>query len=195
MKRFSIAIGILLCITLVMACVTVNIYFPAVEIQEAAEEIVEEARPEEPEEKGGALDRIRQRWYVSLLPLLQPGLAFAQVDINISTASIRALRASLAARFPSLREFYKRGALGESNGGYVVIRDQSGLNLKEKADLRRLVDGENRDRKALYIEILEANNLEKRFLPEVEGIFANSWTEKAPPGSWIQKGDGTWLKK
>jgi uncharacterized protein YdbL (DUF1318 family) len=175
-----------------MACVTVNIYFPAGEIQKAAEEIVDEARPEQ---KGSTLDRIHLRWFTCLLPVLGSGLAWAQMDIDISTPAIRALRASLAGRFDSLKGFYGRGALGENNQGYVEIRDQSGLSLKEKAALRRLVDAENNDRKALYLEILKANNLEARFLPDIETIFANSWREKTVPGSPIQKDDGTWTKK
>lgn len=195
MKRFSIAFAILSCLILIMACVTVNIYFPAGEIQQAAEEIVDEVRPEQPGEQGSFLDPVHLRWFTWLVPSLGPDVAFAQVDINISTPSIRALRASLAGRFNSLKKFYKRGALGENNRGYVEIRDQSGLNLKEKADLRKLAKAESRDRKALYTEILQANNLEARFLPEVEKIFANSWRKKAVPGSGIQKDDGTWVRK
>ncbi len=36
MKRLSIVFAILICLTVVIACVTVNIYFPAAEIQRAA---------------------------------------------------------------------------------------------------------------------------------------------------------------
>lgn len=195
MKRISIILAILVCVTIIVACVTVNIYFPAAEIQEVAEEIVEEARPSEQGGPDSSLDRIRFRWFTSLLPSLSPGLAYAQVDIDISTPSIRALRASLAGRFESLKGFYGRGALGENNRGYVEIRDQSGLNLKEKADLRRLTNAENSDRKTLYKEILRANKLEAQLLSEVEKIFANSWRGRAGPGSWIQSDNGAWAKK
>lgn len=195
MKRLSVVFLFLLCVTLVMACVTVNIYFPAGEIQRAAEEIVDEARPEQPGKEGGFLEPIPSRWLVNLLRFLGPRSAFAQVDINISTPAIRKLRTSLTNRFGSLRGYYSRGALGENNRGYVEIRDQSGLNLKEKGDLRRLAEAENGDRKALYMEILRANNLDTQFLSEVEKIFANSWRNKAVPGSWIQNENGQWVKK
>lgn len=196
MKRFGILFAILLCLILVIACVTVNIYFPAGEIQKAADEIVDDVRKgQQQDEKGGSLYRTRLRWLARLVPSLGPDVAFAQVDIDISTPAIRALRDSLGGRFESLKGFYSRGALGESNQGYVEIRDQSGLNLKEKANLRRLADAENRDRKALYTEILRANNLETQLLPEVEKIFANSWRNKAMAGSWIQKDDGIWARK
>ncbi len=194
MKRFSIFLVILVCLTLIIACVTVNIYFPAVEIQEAAEEIVDEARPVYQEKEGSSLTPPRP-WFVRVMQFIGPSVALAQVDINISTPAIRALRSSLAARFGSLKGFYSRGALGENNRGYVQIQDQSGLNLKEKADLRRLVDAENTDRGQLYREILKANNLDSQFIPDVEKIFANSWRNKAVSGSWIQKDDGSWVRK
>ena len=195
MKKVSVLSAILFCLILVIACVTVNIYFPAGEVQKAADEIVDEVRPGQ--KGGGSTSRFQTppRWSTRLSPFLAPGLAFAQVDIDISTPAIRALRASLASRFGSLKGFYSRGALGESNRGYVELRDQSGLDLKGKADLRRLVTAENRDREDLYTEIIKANKLEPRFLPEIEKIFANSWRNKALPGSWIQKDDGTWARK
>jgi uncharacterized protein YdbL (DUF1318 family) len=195
MKRFSIFFTILFCLTLVMACVTVNIYFPAAEIQKAADEIVDEVRQGQKGESGSYLRRAPLQWLARLAPFLGLRRAFAQVDIDISSPAIRTLKGSLAGRFTSIQEFYSRGALGEDNQGYVQIRDESALNLKEKANLRRLVDAENSDRKALYQEILRANNLETRFLPEVERLFANSWRNKAVPGSRIQKDDGTWARK
>lgn len=195
MKKFSMVSAILLCLMLIIACVTVNIYFPAGEVQKAADEIVDEVRPGQKGGEGTSLNQIPRRSFTRLAPFFAPGLAFAQVDIDISTPAIRALRASLAERFASLKGFYSRGALGENNQGYVELRDQSGLDLKEKADLRRLTNAENRDRKDLYMEIIRANNLEPRVLPEVERIFANSWRKKALSGSWVQNDEGAWVKK
>jgi uncharacterized protein YdbL (DUF1318 family) len=195
MKRFSIFLVILVCLTLIIACVTVNIYFPAGEIQEAAEEIVDEARPAQQEKEGSSLNSPPRLWFARVMQFIGPSVAFAQVDINISTPAIRALRSSLSARFGSLKGFYSRGALGENNRGYVQIQDQSGLNLKEKANLRRFAEAENTDRGQLYREILKANNLDTQFIPEVEKIFANSWRNKAVSGSWIQKDDGSWVRK
>ena len=68
------------------------------------------------------------------------------------------------------------------------------LSLKEKADLSRLVDEENRDRAALYTEIIKANNLDMGTLAEVQKLFANSWRGKSP-GGWIQQDNGQWVKK
>jgi uncharacterized protein YdbL (DUF1318 family) len=195
MKRFLVIVSILACFALIMACVTVNIYFPAAEIQRAADEIVDEVRQAEPGEEGSFFRKIRRPWLLRLASSLTPDSAFAQVDIDISSPAIRQLKDSLAARFGSLKGFYSQGNLGENNGGYVEIRDESGLNLKDKAKLRKLAEAEKADRKALYMEILRANNLDTQFLPQVEKLFANSWRNKAVPGTWIQGDEGTWARK
>jgi len=187
---------------LLVSCVTVNIYFPAAAIQKAADQIVEDVRkaPEEkpqptpeqtPEQKQDKGSGLLQRWRIGL----GPTVAFAAVDVNVSTPAIRAVRASMTGRFPQLLPFYGKGAIGETNNGYLAIRDTSALSLKERADLNRLVDQENADRRTLYTEIIRANNLAANTLPEVEKLFANSWRDKSSPGWWIQQDGGQWVKK
>lgn len=194
-KRFSVFSIFVFCLFLIIACVTVNIYFPAGEVQKAADKIVEEARPEPKKGGGSSLEPLHLPWLARLASLTRSGVAFAEVNIDISTPAIRSLRESIAGRFDSLKDYYRRGTLGEDNRGYVEIRDQSGLDLKQKADLRRLADAENRDRDALYKEIIKANKMDPRFKTEVEKIFSKSWRSKAIPGSWIQNDDGTWVRK
>jgi uncharacterized protein YdbL (DUF1318 family) len=187
-----------------VSCVTVNIYFPAAAIQKAADQIVEDIRktPEQPPDKAPEqkpedkkrdgtrlLDRLR-------LAHLGPTEAYAAaVDVNVSTPAIRALRASMASRFPQLQPLYGKGAIGETNTGLLAIRDTGALSLKEKADMNRLVGQENADRQALYTEIIRANSLDMSRLAEVQRLFANSWRDKSSPGWWIQSDNGDWGKK
>ena len=177
-----------------VSCVTVNIYFPAAAIQKAADEIVDDVRrmpPQDKEEKPGKTslgDRVR-------LVGFGPPPAHAAVDLDVSTPAIRGLRASMASRFPQLKPLYDKGALGEANNGLVAVRDPGALGLRERADLSRLVDQENADRRALYSEIIKANNLDPGTLGEVQRLFANSWRDKSAPGWWIQRDDGQWVKK
>jgi uncharacterized protein YdbL (DUF1318 family) len=117
------------------------------------------------------------------------------VDVNVSTPAIRALRASMAGRFPQLKPLYDRGAIGETNDGLVAMRDVAGLGLRERADATRLADQENADRRSLYSEIIRANNIDPGTLGEVQRLFANSWRDKSLPGWWIQRDDGHWVKK
>jgi uncharacterized protein YdbL (DUF1318 family) len=185
-----------------VSCVTVNIYFPAAAIQKAADQIVEDVRkapgqkppqpPEQaPEQKPDKGSRLERRWLIGL----GPTEAQAAVDLNVSTPAIRGLKASMANRFPQLQPFYGKGAIGETNNGYLAIRDTGALSLKERADVNRLVDQENADRRALYTEIIRANNLAMNTLPEVERLFANSWRDKSSAGWWIQQDGGQWVKK
>ena len=184
-------------ILFIAACVTVNIYFPAAAVQKAADEIVGDVRniekkdEQKPEEK----QKINKLFKEPKRLSWGPSVAYAQIDIEVSTPAIRALKDSMKERFPQLKPFYDRGNIGESNMGLLETRDLTGLNLKEKADLSRLVELENKERKALYTEIMKANKFGPEVLPQIQKIFANSWREKSQSGWWIQKDSGEWEKK
>ena len=186
-----------------VSCVTVNIYFPAAAIQKAADQIVEDVRktpeqkPDQPPEQKSD-DKKSNADPRSRFLLARFGLTDAHaaaVDVNVSTPAIRALKASMANRFPQLLPLYGKGAIGETNTGLLAIRDTGALSLKERADVNRLVEQENADRQALYREIIRANNLEASTLPEVQKLFANSWRAKSSAGWWIQSDGGEWSKK
>lgn len=94
-----------------------------------------------------------------------------------------------------MKPYYDMGAIGENNKGLVETRDISGLNLKQKAEINRLVEQETSDRNELYNEIMKANKFGNEMLPEIQRIFANSWRESSLANWWIQKDDGTWIRK
>lgn len=178
------------------ACVTVNIYFPAAAIQKAADEIVEDVRgtkdQKQPEEKkndkqSSLLDSIKK--------IIGPSEAYAQINIEVSTPAIRSLKQAMKDNYPQLKNFYDKGAVGENNMGLLELRDTGSLNLKEKADLNRVMAQENNNRNALYSEIMRANKLAADSLPKIQKIFANSWRDKSQPGWWIQNDQGAWQKK
>lgn len=184
---------------LLVSCVTVNIYFPAAAIQRAADQIVDDVRTAPaptPEQKPDQTPDKKSR--LEWLRVVAVGAAAAHaaaVDINVSTPAIRALKASMANRFSQLQPLYAKGAVGETSNGLVAVRETGALSLKEKADVSRLVDEENRDRTSLYAEIVKANNIDAGNLAEVQRIFANSWRGKSAPGWWIQQDNGQWAKK
>lgn len=178
----------------IVACVTVNVYFPAAEVQKAADRIVDdirtkdkEAPKENPAEKAGPTSRLDS--ILSIRP------AYAEVNIDVSTPAIRGIKESIKSRFAQLKTFYDRGAIGESNKGFVEARDTAGLNLQERSLVNKLIDQENKDRSALYSEIANANKLGPESVSQIKKIFANSWREKSQSGWFVQDDNGNWTKK
>lgn len=180
---------------LLVACLTVNIYFPAPEVRRAAEEIVDEtwgsaaARPTAASQPAPTQSSWNDLW--------QPARAWAQeADINVSTAAIRALKESMRTRAAELKPFLNAGQVGIGSDGFLVVRSLDGVALKDQAMMRRLVEAENRDRRALYSEIAKANKFGDERVPEIERIFAETWIEKAEKGWWVQKPPGgPWTQK
>jgi uncharacterized protein YdbL (DUF1318 family) len=174
---------------IVWACVTINIYFPEATVKKAADEIVEEVRKPAEKEKDQGAGRVLPASF-SFAPA-----AYAQQETEVSSPAIRALKESLRARFPKLQPFFERGSLGEANNGFVEIREEAGLSLKERADLRSFAKEENADRTNLYAEVAGALNIDSSQIPRIQKIFAESWIRNSQPGWWVQNEDGTWIKK
>jgi uncharacterized protein YdbL (DUF1318 family) len=172
-----------------VSCITVNIYFPAPEVRQAAEEIVEETwGPENPQPQG---TKVSSWW-----GLLGPARAEAQeADINVSTAAIRALKESMRQRADQLKPFLQEGRVGIGKDGMLAVRNLDGVPLRDQATIRRLVEAENRDRSSLYREIAEANDFGSDRIPDIQKIFAETWIEKAERGWPIEKPDGSWTTR
>jgi len=183
---------------LVSACVTVNIYFPAAAVERAADQIVKETwgGPAEPAKTPPQPQSFNP---FSPLRMASFGLVKAadaqETDINVSNPAIRALKDSIRERSNAIKPFMDRGNIGIGQDGLLVVRGTDGLNLKERADSKQLVDAENRDRENLYAEIAKANGIQKDSIPKIKVIFAKSWLDQARPGWWIQDTQGNWKKK
>jgi uncharacterized protein YdbL (DUF1318 family) len=183
---------------LLSACVTVNIYFPAAAVERAADQIVKETWG------SGAVEAPKKEQPQSSIP--RPGTALAmlslvseahaqEADINVSNPAIRSLKDSIKNRSALLRPYMDRGHVGITRDGLLTARSTEGLGLKERAEIQQLVDAENRDREALYVEIAKANNIARDAVPKIKAIFAKSWVEQARPGWYVQDAQGNWNKK
>lgn len=191
-------------IFIITSCVTINIYFPAAAVEKAADRIVDEVWGEQgkapgTEQKQKPQDKPESHLDNGLrraVSMFGPREAYAQqADINLSTPAIRALKDSIQKRADEIKPFMDRGNVGISNDGLLVIRSSDGLNLKDKAQLNRLIDAENRDRNALYAEIAKANNFSPDKVSDIKKIFAGSWIKNARDGWWIQNPEGKWSRK
>jgi uncharacterized protein YdbL (DUF1318 family) len=179
------------------ACVTVNIYFPAAAVERAADQIVKEtwggaAAPAKDAPQPQS-QKSRPAAHLASLGLIAAAHA-QEADINVSNPAIRALKDSIKQRSDALKPYMDRGAVGIAQDGLLAVRDSDGLSLKERADVKQLVDAENRDRESLYAEIAKANNIPRDSIPKIKSIFAKSWMDQARPGWWVQDG-GNWRRK
>jgi uncharacterized protein YdbL (DUF1318 family) len=192
MMRHKIRFGILFWgLTLLMACVTVNVYFPAKEVERRAGDIVDDIRRDQPATPAPASPQGALRQWLSGWSLT--GTAWAQKEPE--SPAVSALKKQIRERFPRLAPLYQKGALGENNQGWLEIRDVNNLSPAEKNEVKPLVDSENRDRRALYLEVAKSMNVSPDQLIKVQRIFAEKWQQSASPGWWIQKGDGSWVQK
>ena len=204
MKAFARPLSVLLMPLWLMACVTINVYFPAAAAESAADRILEEvyghtpgSGAKQPPAKD-ATEPTSQRG-LQTAPLAVRTLhllvapARAAADIDISTPAIQAITNSLAQRRPSLEPYFNSGAIGMGADGQLKVRDLSAVPLRERNQLQQLVAADNRDWNALYQEVAKANG-HPEWEDEIRATFARRWVAKAAGGWWYQEG-GTWKQK
>lgn len=78
------------------------------------------------------------------------------------------------------------GDVGESYTGYAVVRKQG------DARLNALVADVNAQRRRVYEQRAKA---EKVPVDQVARIYAQQIINSAPPGTWIQRENGQWMRK
>lgn len=161
---------------LVFACVTINIYFPAEKVDAVAEEIVKEIRERSGEKKGPQKNDESSLFRERFLTLFQ-SYAWADEITSVSNPTIRALKERIIGRHIQWKPYSQKGMLKEGNDGYVVLGKTKGLGLKEKRNLKSLVDAENRDRKKLYAEVAKALKIDSSQISKIAESFAKKWQE------------------
>ena len=192
--------------SLLAACVTINVYFPAAEAEEAADRIIDEVRGaptgegSEADQTSGMRDELPDRTSFALLAerflmlVTTPAFAQGQVDFNASSPAVRKLELSLKNRFNALRTYFNSGALGLTQEALVAIRDRNLIPLPERNKVRQLVAEQNADWNALYREIAKANG-NPAWEKDIRSTFAKRNVTKLERGWYYQSADGSWKKK
>lgn len=193
MKRRNLReVAVLGLLLFAMACVTVNIYFPAAKVEKTADEIVKDVyegvETKEPQKPGGSSSLLK------FLAWLGPREAHAADATSVSNASIRALKNNIKGRVGQLAPYFSKGNVGIDKKGYLAERGTQGMAVQQVAQMKRLIAADNADRKRLYEEVAKALN-QPQNAGKVEGIFAGKWRSEAPGGWWIQENNGSWRKK
>ena len=88
-------------------------------------------------------------------------------------------------RLPAIADLKAKGIIGENNKGYLGF--VTGARAKEG-----VVAAENKDRKAIYTHFAKQ---QKTKLAVVEKVQAKRKAQRAKPGQFFQKPDGSWHKK
>jgi len=200
----TLRIGSLLgALFLLAACVTINVYFPSAQAEEAAREMVqdilgkskEEAKKDENKESA-----VQQQppLYVrvgeGVLNFLIPAAHAAEPDFKVNTPKIRKIQAQMKKRNASLKQYYAKGAIGFARDALLKIRDASAIPLKQRSKIKKMVAAENADRKALYRAIADANGHPEWF-SKVQKTYAGIWIDEAGKGWWYQDAKGQWKQR
>ena len=159
---------------MIFACVTINIYFPAEQVETVAGEIVDEIRGQQPG-NGKSLDNEKSNLFNKTFFAFVAPVAMAAEPLTVSNPGIRMLKQQMKTRYTQMRPFYQKGVLRESNSGYVSLGNTAGLGLKEQRNLKNLVAAENSDRRKLYGEIAKAMKIDSSQVGRVGEIFAKEW--------------------
>jgi len=195
--------SLLLLLFFVSACVTINVYFPVAEAQEAADEIIDKVWGNEdapPTDTQSSYTPTASSKLASVpiglrvIDVIFPAAQAANVNIDISSPAIRALHESMAVRHEGLVEYYNNGAIGVQNDALITLRDPKQVPLRQRNTIKKLVEEENQDRLALYREIAIASR-NPQWEQKIRDVFAERWVERAQAGWWYQNQDDEWVQK
>ena len=119
-------------------------------------------------------------------------LAFAVPQALSAADDAATIKKNMADRKPKIETLKKAGTVGENTTGYLeVMKDKDGKDVKiEDAD-KKIVEDENKDRKAVYTAIAKK---EGSTVDKVGELRAKQIRSKANEGDYIQGEDGKWVK-
>ncbi|MEM9058429.1 MAG: DUF1318 domain-containing protein, partial [Pseudomonadota bacterium] len=116
----------------VSACVTINVYFPEADAEEAADRIIDEVRSESASGSTGYLHDLGhglRRALASAFDLVVPVAHAQKANFDASSPAKRSLEASLKQRYGALRPYYESGAVGLTADGLIEFRDRNLIPL------------------------------------------------------------------
>ena len=120
-------------------------------------------------------------------------LAFAVPQVLSAADDAATIKKNMAERKPKIETLKKAGSVGENKDGYLeaMKKDKDDKEVKLSDDDTKLIEAENKDRKAVYAAIAkkEGSTVEK-----VGELRAKQIRSKAAEGEFIQGEDGKWIK-
>jgi uncharacterized protein YdbL (DUF1318 family) len=122
-----------------------------------------------------------------------PALAQLHADTEPMLSAVR----GRILRRPAVYDLQQRGCVGESHRGYVKnIKGKACSGDRHARDRAAyVVLLENRDRRAIYEEIVKTQNLSSSDIDRVERIFGEQIRQKAWAGTPLENDGGDWERK
>ena len=94
-------------------------------------------------------------------------------------------------RSGQIQQLKNDGVVGEDRDGYLDFRRKPD-DPKYLDYAQGVVNAENADRSFLYLANAQAQNVP---LEKIEHEYAELWGDRAFVGEWVQKDNGTWIRK
>ncbi len=109
-------------------------------------------------------------------------------ELETSSSLAKQILERLRERYPQIEALKEKGSLGENNRGYVELRAADKFeDAEQKNEAQRLIAEENKDRKALYKEIVRLNADEADVsMTEIERVYAFERLKRAESGDLFQ---------
>jgi len=133
-------------------------------------------------------EKSKTSWWRHALECMNPFPAAYAEELNTLSPLAKDIAASLRARNDALDALKKSGCLGETNRGYIELREGEALKDAEKRnEAQKLLADENKDRKALYKEIARLNKDQADVsISTVEKVYAMQRLRRAQTGEIFQ---------
>jgi uncharacterized protein YdbL (DUF1318 family) len=122
-----------------------------------------------------------------------------RLDVYQKTAPTKAndeqssleIAANRRLRSGEIQQLKNDGVVGEDRDGYLDLRHKP-EDAKYMAYAEGIINAENGDRSFLYLANAQAQS---KPLEMIEREYAQLWSDRAFPGEWVQKENGTWIRK
>jgi len=209
-KKVCVRAGLFLSILLIScAIITVNIYFPEKEVQEAYKALEKELMTPEgnkpegtPEKKTETPPQSSIRWEWVASAMAQPSELSGKIaDVVKKMPDVVAAYREMGSRLSKIDRLRDSGAVGEGKNGLLAVRDEKGVTPAD----RSLISAENENRgtimNGMARAIVRINRVPeneqniKQVMPQAVEQFASVRRSSAKKGWWVQESDGNWSQK
>ena len=188
-------LGVATLLTTLGACVTVNVNFPESAVQKATDDYVRDLYRTKSDDAPTTGTDVKKSGHSAGELLNWIPSAHAEEGFKVATPKSAEIREKMRARVDEILAQKRMGVLGETQDGFLVVRESAAVKSLMRTKLDKLVADENRDRKALYEDVLTSNALPPARLINVQKSFARSFQAESPSKTWVEESAGQWSQK